>query len=232
MKTIKLFAVVAIAIAGCGDNKTAPDARVKDATPPMDAYCSNCPAAPTLGAQIDRMGRAAVNTVLTRGFDPTAAANDVKKAYNENSDFMTWFAPATIGEFAKNLALIDALDSTTTTNGCGNQALFTPDGDGNPTQMSYVTLASVLANDQLFVDTSKPTCTNYLAVEFGIVAGAYSTCGGRAPEYDVVDFSYSMLAAGVAGFTVAGSVFTPKIGDGVAAHDDYLDEFPYLGPPN
>lgn len=233
MKTIKLLAVAAIASISCGDNKTTPDARIPDG-PPADAYCSDCPAAPTLGAQIDRMGRAAVSTALIRGFDPTAEAQQVKADYNKNDNVMAWFDPANIAEFAKNLALVDVLDKTANGGGCGNQAFYNgnPTGGGDPAADSYTTLAGVLANDRLFLDTEKTTCAFYLAVEFGVATGNYTTCGGRAPQYDVVDFSYSMLAAGVGGFTVTPQSITPKVTDGVAPHEDYLDEFPYLGDPH
>ncbi len=232
MNTIKLLAVAAIALISCGDNKSVPDARVIDA-PPADAYCSDCPAAPTVGAQIDRVGRPAVSTALVRGFDASGAAQTDKLAYNRNSDSSTWLAPTNLAEFAKNLALIDVLDTAATT-GCGNQAFYNgnPNGGGAATATSYFALATILANDQLFLDTSKAACAFYLAVEFGAATGNYQTCGGRAPEYDVIDFSYSMLASGVGGFTIAGTSITPKIGDMVSKHDDYLTDFPYLGEPH
>ena len=254
MKTIKLLAVAAIALIGCGDNKSSPDARVIDSTvvdsgPP--------PPAPAIGAQIDRVGRPAVNTVLTKGFDPTAAAQTAKKAYNENADKATWLAPANIGEFALNLAIVDVLDTfcgngrcelgetnatcagdcpaanqTGTGNGCGNQALYNNGQSTTPMASSYFALAGILANDQLFVDSSKMTCGLYLALEFSAVPGLPNgTCGGRAPQYDVVDFSYSMLSMGVSGFSTDG-MFTPKVSDGVTAHTDLLTTFPYLGMPN
>ena len=228
MNTTKLLAVAAIALIGCGDNKSSPDARVIDSAP-ADAYCSSCPAAPTIGMQIDRMGRAAVNTVLNNGFNPDATtAQAAKKAYNEASDLTAWFSM--FPEFAKNLALIDVLDTGAQT-GCGNQAMYNGGAGSTPAADSYHTLAKVLANDQLFVLTSNAACTSYLAVESTLILGPNTSCGGRAPQYDVIDYSYSMLAAGVSGFTISGTSVTPKIGDGVGPHDDYLADFPYLGPP-
>src|SRR5262245_14446261 len=103
MKTIKILAVAAVALTGCGDNTKLPDAK-PDATP----------SAPTLGAQIDRMGRPVVNTGLNHGFDPTAAGAAAKDTYNQDSNKQTWLA--NVPEFAKNLALIDLLD----TGVCGN----------------------------------------------------------------------------------------------------------------
>ncbi len=232
MHTIKLLAVAAIFVIGCGDNKSNPDARDKDAQP-LEAFSSNFPNPPTLGAQIDRVGRPAVNTVLNHGFDgDMTMAQPAKAAYNQNGDSSTWLSPAIIAEFAKNLAIVDALDTTTAGTGCGNQALYNGGAGGAAAPDSYFSLAGILANDRMFLDTGKTTCTFYLAVEFGLVAGAYTTCGGRAPEYDVVDFSYSMLASGVNGFTPGGGGFTPKIGDGVDVHADLKTDFPYLGDPH
>ena len=117
-------------------------------------------------------------------------------------------------EFAKNLAILDALDTgvcgnhiceataletavtcsvdcagTTVINGsdgCGNQAFFTP-ALGSA---AYIPLATVLTDDEIYLDTSKPMCVGYLAAEFFIaVAGlpTPTTCGDRTPSYDVID---------------------------------------------
>jgi hypothetical protein len=289
MKTIKLLALAAVVLIGCGDNKSMPDARMKDSST-ADAYCSNCPAAPMLGAQIDRMGRPAVNTVLTRGFDAPALAAAAKQAYNEDSSLANW--ATNVPEFMTNLAMIDLLDSgicnnglcelgegnvagtgvvacpadcptvgqvgstcpngvceigeTNTTcaadcptagqtgnvpaNGCGNQALYQPAASGGPGPASYGGLATLLSNDQFFLDTSKSMCLFYLAVEFGVVTGGTnSTCGGRAPQYDVIDYSFSMLAMGLKGFDTS---LQPLFKDNAPVHTDYLTDFPYLGPPH
>lgn len=239
MNTIKLLAVAAIALIGCGDNKSVPDARPIDARP-ADAYCSDCPAAPALGMQIDRMGRAAVNTVLNHGFEaPSAAQQAAKTAYNEDGDKTSWLQAARIVEFMKNLALVDALDAMGTAIGCGNQALYKndPNADVNDPDKSgpesYADLAKLLAHDELFLDSSKSNCVRYLAVEFAVVTGAGEplSCGGRAPDYDVIDFSLSMLTMGVGGFSTDG-MFTPKVSDTVDAHTDLEDTFPYLGAPH
>lgn len=253
MKTINLLAIAMLAIIGCGDNKAEPDARIRDSSTPDSGF----PAAPTLGAQIDRMGRPAVNTALNHGFDP--AGDDEKQAYNEMPTKTEWFGMANVGEFMKNLALIDVLDTglcgnglcetgeTTATcagdcpasatpggNGCGNQAMYNgmAMGGGTPNAMSYLALASILADDEVYLDTSKPACQFYLGVEFGVVTGGgNSTCGGRAPQYDVIDFSYSMLAAGVNGFILPA--FTPRVTDGATAHTDVsATDFPFLGMPH
>jgi len=260
MKTINLLALTSLALVGCGDNKTRPDAASRRDSAPPDAYCSNCPAAPTIGTtQIDRMGRPAINTALNKAFNdttPTSTAGDAAKdAYNANSDRSTWqtmFA----AEFASNLAILDVLDGgicgnglcetgetnvtcaadcTTTPQvgdgiGCGNQVAINT--AGTTQAMRYGTLAGLLADDRLFVDTSRTTCGLYLAVEFGAVTtSGNTTCGGRAPAYDVIDFTLSAVGMGLKGFSTDGN-FTPQISDGVAAHTDLLTAFPYLGPPH
>lgn len=259
--TIKLLAVAALLVA-CGDNKSVPDARKNPDGPPADAMCSNCPAAPTLGAQIDRMGRPAINTALNHGFDSTAAAGPAKDAYNQASDPTTWLA--FVPQFMRNLAIIDALDSgvcgnglcenigtyvetnatcavdcpnanqtgTVGQNGCTNQVLYNGGQSQTPMATSYQTLGGVLADDQLYLDTSKAQCAFYLAVEFGVVTGGgNSTCGGRAPYYDVIDFTFSLGAMGLKGFSADG-MFTPQVKDNVGPHADLLASFPYLGDPH
>lgn len=269
MKIIKLLAITTLVLSGCGDNKSSPDARTKDSNTSPDAV--TFPAAPTLGAQIDRMARPAVNTVLNHGLDPSMDGKDAKDTYNQMTSRLTeWLSPANVGEFMKNLALIDLLDSgrcgngiceenetfltcpvpaqsgddpgdcTATSvpagNGCGNQVLYngSPTGGGSPAADSYSSLAKILADDELYLDTSKPNCLFYLAVEYGVVSsgtqGTNTTCGGRAPDYDVIDFSYSILAMGIRGIDVA--TFTPLVQDGVGKHPDVTTTFPYLGAPH
>src|SRR5262245_23351859 len=114
--TIKILAVAAFALIACGDNRERVDAGGKMDGPPGDAQCSNCPTAPMLGMQIDRMGRPAINTALNHGFDGNAtAAQAAKKAYNEQTMASEWLT--NVPEFMKNLAIVDALD----TGFCGNK---------------------------------------------------------------------------------------------------------------
>ena len=78
--------------------------------PEMDSGPTPLP--PTLlGTQIDRMGRAAINTALNHAFDPDAgSAGAAKNAYNADLDVPAW--PATYAaEFATNLAILDSLDT-------------------------------------------------------------------------------------------------------------------------
>jgi hypothetical protein len=265
MKTIlKLLALGTVFLAACGDNKEVPDAGHKDAA--ADANCSNCPAAPALGTQIDRMGRPAINTALNHGFDANmTTAQAAKTAYNIDGNSAGWQA-AYVPAFMQSLAIVDAIDmgfcgnsrcevlenqlpydastnpggcpadctaAGTIDNPCGNQPAYKAPAD--PT-MSYLRLAGLLANDEIYVDTNsikKGVCGVYLAIEFAAAIqgapGTNETCGGRTLEYDVIDSSLSVLSAGVAGLT---PTFQPKIGDDVPKHTDYLTDFPYLGVPH
>lgn len=260
MKNITLLSILSVAaLVSCGDNLKGPVDATHDTGVTADAFCSNCPAVPTLGAQIDRMGRPAVNTALNHGFDPTAAAGSAKQAYNEDEAVGTWpttYAPA----FMVNLPLIDVLDTgltcangtctmkvnSTPGDGCGDQVLFngSPTGSGSAasTPTSYQSLAGILADDQLYLDTSKmiadiPTShQNYLSVEFNVVTTIPNqTCGGRAPTNDVMDTSYAVLAVGINGFNATNGMFSTatQFQDGVGPHADVSnDTFPFLGAPH
>jgi hypothetical protein len=239
-----MLLAASLALVACGDNHAKPDAFVHIDAHPVDAL--NIPSPPTPGAQIDRMGRPAINTALNHTFDVnTTTKNAAKDAYNQDAAAGTW--PTTyVAEFGKNLALLDFLDSglsctngacvgSANHNGCGNQALYNGNaaGGGSATATSYATLATVLGDDELYLDTSKSTCGLYLAVEFGspaVTGLGNTTCGGRAPSYDVIDFSYTAMAIGLGGFT---TTFVPAFGDNVGAHTD-IDEatFPFLGAPH
>jgi len=202
----------------------------------------------------------ALNKAFTDETPTTTPGTAAKDAYNANSTQTGWVAAfaGELAQNLAILDVVDGLfcgngvcetgetnvagptqctaDCTavgTAPIGCGNSAGI--NGAGTDLASTYGTMAGILASDRLYVDTSKTTCAYYLAVEFGnltAVGGVptHTTCGGRAPSYDVIDFTYSALSAGTGGFTQPG--FVPKIGDGVAAHTDLLTMFPYLGAPH
>jgi hypothetical protein len=181
----------------------------------------SCPASPSgqpaAGPQIDRMGRPAINTALVGPFldpglgGPRGALQDV---YNGAAIPGQW-AERFAGEIASNLAIYDGIDRT-----CGNQLLA---GD-TAAAGRYGTLAGVLADDQLYVNTASGTCQIYLGVEGNAVGITNDDCGGRTPLEDTIDVSYSVLATGaLSGVT-----------DGVASDTDgtaSLDDFPFYAPP-
>ncbi|HEU5076628.1 MAG TPA: hypothetical protein VFU02_20705 [Polyangiaceae bacterium] len=170
-------------------------------------------APPTLGAQIDRMGRAAIGTALIATFSADSDQKGMlKDAYNAAapqawSDFEN--------EIRANLAILDSLDEN-----CGNQLLA---GASDP---RYATLASILADDQLYVLSTVGECGVYLGLE-GEIAGALEPgagkCGGRSPDDDVIERSYSVLAAGL----------LTGVDDTITENDrENSDEFPFLALPH
>ncbi len=230
-----------LAAASCGDNYTVPDA------PVPDARADVVPDPPRLGMQIERMGRPAINTALVGLRDISSAATMKKDTYNALSDPSVWGSASitsgrsVVAEIAGNLGILDILDkgnlSIPGMVGCGNQVAYNgnPGGGGPPGATSYHTLAILLADDMLYVDTSRPSCNAYLALEIDHATGgaiSHTQCGGRAPTHDVIDVSLSALIAGLNGFTPQPAL-VPRISDGVGPHADLSDTvFPYFGEPH
>ncbi len=167
---------------------------------------------PTLGAQIDRAGRAAISTATIETFQADEQIVGTQKdAYNAAGPEQ-W--AAYIPQMMTSLAILDALDAT-----CGNQLLADAGDD------RYAFLATVLSDDRVWVNSDSGTCGVYLGVEaeaIGAVPAGMGGCGGRTPADDVIERSYSVLAAGI----LAG------VDDGVTADDgNVTDTFPFLGAP-
>jgi len=232
---VKLIALLLV-VAACGDNL-----KLIDAGPKKDgAIDAQIPAPPTLGAQIDRFGRPAINTALNGTFLAAGAAKTAQKdAYNHASDASMWLTTqvatnvTVVKEFASNIAVFDVIDQGAAgiaNAGCGNTALY----NAPPGPTSYNGLASVLGDDELYIDTTKQTCEFYLSLEVEVATGGsivHTQCGGRTPTHDVIDTSYSVLAAGTNGFDPA--TFSPRLGDNVGPHADVSDtDFPFLGVPH
>ena len=186
------------------------------------------------------MGRPAINTVLNSLLETDAMKKRAKRdAYNHAIDPNAWLTtpldptafpiPRVQTEFAAYIGVLDALDTghpDISPNGCGNVPLYT----SPPSSTSNDKLAEILADDQLYIDSSRTQCDRYLAVELNAALGTpYMSCGGRALTHDVIDSSYSLLFAGAMGFTASNN---PRIGDGVAAHADVTTTFPFLGAPH
>ncbi len=169
---------------------------------------------PNLGDQIDRAGRAAISSALVGTFDgDTDSSGATKNSYNE-SGIDSWAGFG--GEIAGNLAILDALDGT-----CGNQLLASDENEDG----RYSALAGILADDQLYVHSERGECGTYLGLEAEIVGAldeGVGGCGGRTLEDDVIDRSYSVLAAGI----LSG------VDDLITANDvQNLDGFPYFAAP-
>jgi hypothetical protein len=174
------------------------------------------PAPPTLGVQIDRMGRAGVNTAVTDPFNLNSTSKGSNQdGYNAAAVPAQWGSQYAV-RFAGNLAILDSLDTV-----CGNQLLAGP----APVAGRYNTLATVLADDQLYVNTSSGTCNVYLAVEANAVGITNNDCGGRTPLVDSIDRTYSVLATGMLSGVTDG---VPSDADGTHS----TSSFPFLLPPN
>ena len=213
-----LVAVAAFAF-GCGDNLK--PGTPSDGPPPPPPDSGGNPPPPALGTMIDRMGRPAINTALNNPFNPdTAHAGMRKQAYNELADRSMWGTQFG-AEFAISLGLIDALDDM-----CGNQAGADPQ---TPEATRYNLLAGLLADDELYVNSSTGMCLVYLAVEArALVPAVPVLCGGRKPSFDVIDVSYTALVKGIQ--AVIGMQF---VTDGVNADDGAASDtdFPFFGAP-
>jgi Domain of unknown function (DUF4331) len=203
MRTLMLLALV-----GCDSGSMSPP-------PPV----------PGVGAQIDRLGRGTINVAVTDPFDiTTMGQNATRDAYNADGDEAGWVA-RWVPDLETMLAIYDGADGT-----CGNQLL----ADTSKTDKSrYATLATVLADDRLYLDTSKTTCTTYLGVELDAVGVANSDCGGRTPNEQVVHIMYTAATVGASGFKADGTFAVtdgvPADGDGTTAS---LTAFPFLTAPN
>lgn len=170
------------------------------------------PSRPALGTQIDRNGRPGITTALISPLAEDTPRGMDRDAYNAagRSEWSSYAAG-----IAASLAVYDSLDTV-----CGNQVLAGPDAVAG----RYDTLAGALADDRLYVDTSKSSCGQYLAVELnatGVIPN--DDCGGRALDYDVIDTTYSALAIGA----------PTGVGDGVDADDGSHSNtaFPFLAAP-
>lgn len=167
---------------------------------------------PELGTQIDRFGRPAINTALNHTFDPDPATKDAAKDNWNMAPPGEW--NTYVSEIAYNLGILDSLDAT-----CGNQLL----ADNNAGADRYLGLATILSDDRLWVKLGAATCVQYLGVEANAAGFANNDCGGRRLGDDVIDRSYSFLAAGPLG----------AIGDTISADPVKTGgtTFPYLSDP-
>jgi hypothetical protein len=233
-----LAMLCAAALAGCGDNKPGSDNEIHHDGGNPDT--PKFPAPPMLGAQIERIGRPAIITALIGAFSTDPAKTSIRNAYNQATDPATWKstllqAGVTIeAELKTNLAVWDAFDTglSLTGAGCGNIMHYI----GPPGPTSYQFMADVLSDDELHVDTSRTACTVYFALELEYLSGGtflHNTCGGRMPSRNVIDMTYSILAAGSNGLDGPANDFSPKLHGSLTPHADAKDTtFPFLGPPH
>jgi Domain of unknown function (DUF4331) len=162
----------------------------------------------TVGAdrQIDREGRPLTGNALLGLFGPENATNALKEEYNAATPSS---GARFISEIEQGVATYDAFDGH-----CGNSLL------------GYRAMATLLADDRLWVNSASGVCTQLMAVELASVAGRKelkSDCGGRTPNYDSVNVYRSLLADGTYN----------SVDDGVHQDDrtHSATEFPFLAAP-
>jgi hypothetical protein len=212
---ITLVSCAAVAV-GCGDDDD--DGTSGNPTTSSSGTAGGggveVPVIPMLGAQIERMGRPAINTALNHTFDPEQDTKDAAKDAWNTTEPSDWAGFVT--QVADNLGVLDGLDAV-----CGNQLL----AGAGPTGDRYDTLATVLADDRLWVNLNSATCTLYLGVEANATdAFPNEDCGGRRLVDDVIQTSYSLLAAGDLTFSIDDTIeANPEKTGG--------EVFPYLAPP-
>ena len=216
--TLSMVAAIfcaAVVLSGCGGD----DDNSSPATVPSQT--SRNPSPPPIGeTQIDRMGRAVVNTALTNPIFRETVARErtqhevITDDYNEASEPSQWVSRFS-EIIATNLAILDSIDGV-----CGNQIL------AGPTAVAgrYKTLADILADDQLYVNTASGTCNQYLAVEANAIGVTNADCGGRTPLENTADVSYSVFITGTLTGVTNGITVDA---DGTAS----LTAFPFLAQP-
>jgi hypothetical protein len=174
--------------------------------------------AETASAQrrIDRAARPLTGNALLAPLGSADIADDLKERYNEAEPKT---AAVFIAPIEEALGLYDGYDGR-----CGNQWLV--DRKAAP-EHRYRTLATLLADDRLWVDSASKVCTQLFAVERAHLSGEHALdhdCGGRTPNYDAANTCRSLLATG----TPVG------IDDGV--HRDEREHsstvFPFLAAPD
>ena len=170
---------------------------------------AHVPARPSLGARIDRVGRALTGNGLIEPIGLDDVADRRKEAYNRAAQ-ADW--PQFVPDIQAGLALYDGLDGR-----CGNQWLAEP-------STRYATFAKLLADDRLWIDSEVTTCAEYMAVERAeLTGGPRNDCGGRRPTDDVIDVFRSRMVIGE----------TTGVDDGVAQDDRVhsATDFPFLAAP-
>src|SRR5262249_4170304 len=128
------------------------------------------PSRPSLGAPIERIGRPLTANALLAPLAPDEISDRRKEAYNGSAP-AEW--PEVEVGIRHTLGLYDGFDGI-----CGNQWLA--DTDNEPRLMRYHRLATLLADDRIWINSKSSVCTQYLAVElaaFGRSETLGADCG-------------------------------------------------------
>lgn len=167
-----------------------------------------------LSVRIERVGRPEVKNMMLapKQFDPVNRDLEIRDLYNMEDAFQLaeGYQGAYRARLNANLAFWDGLDGKTD---------WPTDGNGvHP-------LTELVLADYLVVDVSKPHAEqgSFFEIERAIREGrAHETCGGRAPNDDVMDTIFTLMINAGNG---------PVIRDGVdRATRPASGRFPYLAP--
>jgi Domain of unknown function (DUF4331) len=166
--------------------------------------------------QLDRAARPLTGNALLG----TLASDDVSDQLKEDYNAATLTTSGQfVAEIQKDLGLYDAFDGQ-----CGNQLLAEP--NAVPSKR-YLALATLLADDRLWVNSASTVCTQLTAVELAALTGQKSLkndCGGRTPKYNAVNVYRSLLVNGT----------NISVDDGVERDDreHSTTVFPFLAAPD
>ena len=170
----------------------------------------------SLNVRLERAGRPEVPNLMLapKQFDQVNRDLEIRDLYNMEDAFhlSNVYQSAYRSRLNANLAFWDGLDGKTDW----------PVGEDGVHPLTELMLA-----DYLIVDVTKPYAEqgSFLEIELAARRGeGHRTCGGRAPNDDVMDTIFTMLVNAGNG---------PVIRDGVdQATRRASHEFPYLAPPN
>jgi hypothetical protein len=163
---------------------------------------------------LDRMGRPLTGNALLGTLAAAIVSDKLKEDYNHAT-------PATAARFVpemeQTLGLYDGFDGK-----CGNQLLAGKVASAG----RYRQLATLLADDRLWVNSASKVCTHFFAVELAELTGQRALandCGGRSPTYSAANIYRSLLANGK----------PMGIDDGLTRdeHDHSSSAFPFLAAP-
>lgn len=166
-------------------------------------------------SRFERKGRPEMKNFMLslNGNDPDDRLVDLRDPYNLEDAFALsdTYLPAFRARIDANLDLFNSLD--------------TRQDSGLKVDGSYP-LTDLLLADFLLVDLSKPYDEGaFLEIEKAALRGrTHVSCGGRAPNHDVIDALYTLIVNGLDG---------PAVGDGVDhATVPASTTFPFLAPPD
>jgi hypothetical protein len=170
----------------------------------------------SVNVRIERMGRPEVPNLMLapRQFDQVNRDLEIRDLYNMDDAFRLSgvYANAYRARLNANLAFWDGLDGKT-------DWPAGPDG-AHP-------LTELILADYLVVDVAKPYAEQgaFLEIELAARRGeTHRTCGGRAPNEDVMDTVFTLLVNAGNGPVIRDGIDRPTM---LASH-----QFPYLAPPN